>query len=38
VIFRYRQGRMIECVFVEERRLVHELFAERVADVLAGRE
>ena len=34
MIFRYRSGRVIECVFVEERRLVYELFAAEIARIL----
>ena len=34
VVFRYRSGRTIECVFVEERRLVYELFAAEIARIL----
>jgi mRNA interferase RelE/StbE len=34
VIFRYQPGRKIECVFVEERRLVYELFAAELPRIL----
>jgi len=34
VIFRYRTSRVIECVFVEERRLVYELFAAELPRIL----
>ena len=36
VIFRYRSGQVIECVFVEERRLVYELFAAEIARILGS--
>jgi mRNA interferase RelE/StbE len=38
VIFRYRPGRAIECVFAEERRLVYELFAAQIVQILSAGE
>jgi mRNA interferase RelE/StbE len=34
LIFRYQPGRIIECVFAEERRLVYELFAAELLRIL----
>ena len=34
VIFLYRPGRVIECVFAEERKLVYELFEAEMARIL----
>jgi mRNA interferase RelE/StbE len=34
VIFRYQPGRVIECVFAEERKLVYELFESEMARIL----
>lgn len=34
VIFRYQPGRIIECVFAEERKLVYELFESEMARIL----
>ena len=38
VVFRFRPGRMVECVFAEERRLVYELFAEQIVRILGAGE
>lgn len=34
VIFRYLPGRVIECVFAEERKLVYEIFESEMARIL----
>jgi mRNA interferase RelE/StbE len=34
VIFRYQPGRIIECVFAEERKLVYEIFESEMARIL----
>jgi mRNA interferase RelE/StbE len=34
VIFRYLPGRVIECVFVEERKLVYEVFEAEIRRIL----
>jgi mRNA interferase RelE/StbE len=36
IIFRYRPGKEIECVFAEERRLVYELFGAEIVRILGG--
>ncbi len=36
VVFRYRRGMEIECVFAEERRLVYELFAAQIVQILGS--
>lgn len=34
VIFRYQPGRVIECVFAEERKLVYEIFESEMTRIL----
>ena len=34
VIFRYAPGRIIECVYAEERKLVYEIFAAEIGRIL----
>lgn len=34
VIFRYRPGQIIECVFAEERKLVYEIFESEMRRIL----
>jgi mRNA-degrading endonuclease RelE of RelBE toxin-antitoxin system len=34
IVFRYRPGRVIECVFAEERSLVYQLFAREMLEHL----
>lgn len=34
VVFRYQPGRIIECVFAEERKLVYEIFESEMARIL----
>lgn len=36
VIFYYRPGRVIECVFAEERKLVYEIFAAEMSRILGA--
>jgi mRNA interferase RelE/StbE len=36
VIFRYLPGRVIDCVFVEERKLVYEVFESELQRILGG--
>ncbi len=36
VIFRYLPGRVIDCVFVEERKLVYEVFESELQRILRG--
>jgi mRNA interferase RelE/StbE len=36
VIFRYLPGRIIECVFVEERRLVYEMFESEMSRIIGA--
>lgn len=34
VIFRYQPGKIIECVFAEERKLVYEIFESEMARII----
>ncbi len=36
VIFWYRPGSVIECVFAEERKLVYEIFAAEMSRIVGG--
>jgi mRNA interferase RelE/StbE len=36
VIFRYLPGRIIECIFVEERRLVYEIFESEMSRIIGA--
>jgi len=37
VIFRYREGKVIECVYMNRRSLVYDVFEREVIDRLKGR-
>ena len=34
LIFRYAPGRIIECIFIEERRLVYEMFESEMSRII----
>jgi len=36
VIFRYLSGRIIECIFVEERKLVYEVFESEMSRIIGA--
>jgi mRNA interferase RelE/StbE len=36
LIFRYLPGRIIECIFIEERRLVYEMFESEMSRIIGA--
>ena len=36
LVFRYASGRMIECIFMEERRLVYEMFEAEMSRIIGA--